>query len=67
MKSCKVLDCTLRDGAYVLNFRFNESDTRAIAEALDSAGFRFIEVALHGRGDDGVDSAIKYDFSGLFG
>jgi len=49
MKSCKVLDCTLRDGAYVLDFQFTESDTRAIAEALDSAGFRFIEVG-HGLG-----------------
>lgn len=49
MKTCKLLDCTLRDGSYVLDFQFTEGDTRAIAEALDSTGFRYIEVG-HGLG-----------------
>jgi 4-hydroxy-2-oxovalerate aldolase len=45
----QLLDCTLRDGSYAINFRFTAADTAKIAGALDRAGFRLIEVG-HGVG-----------------
>ncbi|MBF0341304.1 MAG: 4-hydroxy-2-oxovalerate aldolase [Magnetococcales bacterium] len=45
----KILECTLRDGSYVINFRFTARQTRALAQALDQAGFPLIEVG-HGVG-----------------
>jgi len=49
MKRTKILDCTLRDGSYALDFRFTEADTERIGSALDKAGFAYIEVG-HGIG-----------------
>lgn len=43
------LDCTLRDGSYVINFNFTKSDTKNIVSALDAAGVNYIEVG-HGIG-----------------
>lgn len=48
-KSPKILDCTLRDGSYVIKFQFTAEDTRDISEALDELGFPYIEVG-HGIG-----------------
>jgi 4-hydroxy-2-oxovalerate aldolase len=45
----RILDTTLRDGSYVINFQFTARDTAIIAEKLDEAGFEFIEVG-HGVG-----------------
>ncbi|EBA14540.1 4-hydroxy-2-ketovalerate aldolase [Roseobacter sp. SK209-2-6] len=45
----KVLDCTLRDGSYVIDFQFTSADTESIGGALDQAGFPYIEVG-HGVG-----------------
>ncbi|KZM50142.1 4-hydroxy-2-oxovalerate aldolase [Labrenzia sp. OB1] len=45
----KLLDTTLRDGSYVINFQFSVDDTRQIARELDEAGIDFIEVG-HGVG-----------------
>lgn len=45
----KLLECTLRDGSYVLDFQFTEADTESIGGALDHAGFPYIEVG-HGVG-----------------
>lgn len=45
----EILDCTLRDGSYVIDFQFTAEDTALIASALESAGIRLIEVA-HGLG-----------------
>jgi 4-hydroxy-2-oxovalerate aldolase len=45
----RILDCTLRDGSYAINFQFTASDTFNIARALDSAGIELIEVG-HGVG-----------------
>ncbi len=44
-----LLDCTLRDGSYALDFQFSASDTRRIAAALDVAAIPYIEVG-HGIG-----------------
>lgn len=45
----KILECTLRDGSYAINFQFTASDTALICEALEKAGFDMIEVG-HGVG-----------------
>lgn len=45
----KFLECTLRDGSYVIDFQFSKKDTESIGMALDQAGFPYIEVG-HGIG-----------------
>jgi 4-hydroxy-2-oxovalerate aldolase len=45
----KILDTTLRDGSYVVNFGFTAEQTTRIAAALDDAGIDMIEVG-HGVG-----------------
>jgi len=49
MKHVNVLDNTLRDGSYAVNFSFTASDTAAICTALEQAGVAYIEVG-HGAG-----------------
>lgn len=48
-ETLKILDTTLRDGSYVINFQFSTQDTRLIADELDQAGIPLIEVG-HGVG-----------------
>ena len=45
----QILDCTLRDGSYVIDFQFTSYDTENIARELDDLGFPLIEVG-HGVG-----------------
>ena len=45
----RILDTTLRDGSYVINFQFTARDTAIIAGKLDEAGFELIEIG-HGVG-----------------
>ena len=45
----QLLDCTLRDGSYAVNFQFTRRDTSRLCEALDRAGVPLIEVG-HGMG-----------------
>ncbi len=49
IKPPQILDTTLRDGSYVINFQFTERDTAIIAGKLDEAGFELIEIG-HGVG-----------------
>ena len=49
MKRPRLLDTTLRDGSYVIDFQFTARDTAIIAAQLDDAGFELIEVG-HGVG-----------------
>lgn len=44
-----ILEVTLRDGSYLIDFQFTAEDTRTIAAALESVGFRWIEIG-HGLG-----------------
>ncbi len=44
-----ILDCTLRDGSYVIDFQFTKEDTGKITGSLEEAGFAYIEVG-HGVG-----------------
>jgi len=55
----KILDTTLRDGSYVIDFQFSAKDTSLIAAKLDDANIPFIEVG-HGLGmNAGTRSNIK--------
>ena len=44
-----VLDTTLRDGSYTIDFGFTANDTARICAGLEAAGFRYIEIG-HGIG-----------------
>ena len=45
----KILETTLRDGSYAVDFKFTPKDTATIASALEQIGFELIEVG-HGLG-----------------
>jgi 4-hydroxy-2-oxovalerate aldolase len=49
MSHVHVLDTTLRDGSYAVDFRFTGADTASFCGGLEAAGFRFIEIG-HGSG-----------------
>ena len=51
-KKITVLDCTLRDGSYAIDYQFSQEDTARICEALEGAGVKFIEIG-HGVGMNG--------------
>lgn len=64
MKRVNVLDNTLRDGSYAIDFSFTAADTAAICGELEAAGVRYIEVG-HGAGlgatARGIDPAAASD------
>ena len=45
----QILECTLRDGSYAIDFQFTAKDTAIIASALENAGCYLIEIG-HGLG-----------------
>ncbi len=49
LKIPNLLDCTLRDGSYAINFQFTSEDTSVICQALEGAGVDWIEIG-HGVG-----------------
>ncbi|MFA6262982.1 MAG: 4-hydroxy-2-oxovalerate aldolase [Candidatus Babeliales bacterium] len=49
MKRVKILETTLRDGSYAINFSFTIKDTALICRELEAAGLEFIEIG-HGVG-----------------
>lgn len=49
MTRIEILECTLRDGSYAIDYQFTVEDTAIIASGLENAGFRMIEVG-HGIG-----------------
>lgn len=44
-----ILDCTIRDGSYAIDFKFTAADTALVAALLDEAGTQYIEIG-HGLG-----------------
>jgi len=62
--SLQLMEVTLRDGSYVINFQFTANDTAMIAAALEAAGFDLIEVG-HGIGlgasERGMGQAAETD------
>jgi len=59
-----LLECTLRDGSYAIDYQFSVEDTEKIARGLSGAGFRWIEVG-HGVGlggsEKGFGQALESD------
>lgn len=49
MKKVTLLEATLRDGSYAVNYSFTSADTAIICKELENAGFEYIEVG-HGSG-----------------
>lgn len=49
MKKVDILETTLRDGSYAINFSFTSSDTYFLCKSLENAGVQYIEVG-HGVG-----------------
>jgi 4-hydroxy-2-oxovalerate aldolase len=45
----ELMECTLRDGSYAIDFKFTERDTEVLAGVLAALGFKYIEVG-HGFG-----------------
>lgn len=39
----EILDCTIRDGSYVINGQWSREDVAGITKALSEAGFKYIE------------------------
>jgi 4-hydroxy 2-oxovalerate aldolase len=48
-KKINILECTLRDGSYVIDYQFTMEDAYIICLGLARAGFKFIEIG-HGLG-----------------
>lgn len=48
-QSVDILDCTLRDGSYLIDYQFTAEDTYIICLGLRRAGFKLIEIG-HGTG-----------------
>ena len=54
----QIMDVTLRDGSYAINFQFSEYETERICADLARAGFRYIEIGhglgMNASGENGV-------------
>ena len=46
MNNVKILDCTLRDGGYVNDWRFEDEVAKSIVSSIDDAGCEYIEVGF---------------------
>ncbi len=59
-----VLECTLRDGSYAIDYTFTAEHTRKICKALQDCGFKQIEIG-HGTGigstENGPEPAVESD------
>jgi len=48
MKKVKILDCTIRDGGYLNNWRFEKKMVKELYRALSRAGVDYIEIGFRG-------------------
>ncbi len=56
-RNIQILECTLRDGSYAIDYQFTAEDTAIIAAGLEQAGFSLIEIG-HGLGLNASSPAI---------
>lgn len=54
----EIMEVTLRDGSYVIDFQFTAEDTANMVAALAAVGFRWIEVG-HGLGLNAQDKGLR--------
>jgi isopropylmalate/homocitrate/citramalate synthase len=54
MNDIKIMETTLRDGSYAVDFSFTCADTSIICQEIENSGFEFIEIG-HGVGLSGSD------------
>lgn len=54
-KEIKIMDVTLRDGSYAINFQFSQYDTEVICKSLENSNIDYIELG-HGMGLDASTS-----------
>lgn len=54
MTKINILDCTIRDGSYAVDYQFTLRDVIIIGSALEKAGFQYIEIG-HGVGFRGSE------------
>ncbi len=54
----KLMDCTLRDGSYAVDFQFTAKFTASLSKVLDDLGFDYIEVG-HGIGIGASDKVRR--------
>lgn len=59
MKKIKLLDCTLRDGAYIVNSMFGDAAIKGIISSLDNAGVEIIECGWL-KNDEHVEGSSFY-------
>jgi 4-hydroxy 2-oxovalerate aldolase len=45
----QIMDCTIRDGSYAIDFKFTAADTALVVGLLDEAGLPYVEIG-HGLG-----------------
>ncbi|MEV4611545.1 hypothetical protein AB0K43_02935 [Kitasatospora sp. NPDC049258] len=54
----EILDCTLRDGSYAVDFTFTEGTIRNVLTGLEGSGVRFVELG-HGMGLNAAGRASR--------
>ena len=58
MKKIRILDCTLRDGGYINNWKFGYENIKDTVQRLIQAGIDIIEVGyLSSKGDFSADES----------
>lgn len=64
VRKIKLLETTIRDGSYAINFSFTSADVAVICSQLEDAGFEYIEIG-HGVGlnasNKGYGQAVQTD------
>src|SRR3972149_910246 len=48
VSSFKILDCTIRDGGYINNWKFDKKLVREVYRALSKSGVNFVEIGYRG-------------------
>jgi len=56
-KKVNIIETTLRDGSYAVNFSFTSTDTSQICASLENVGFEYIEIG-HGVGLNAANSGF---------
>lgn len=64
MKNIQLLDCTLRDGGYVNDWRFGKRNIQTIMQKIVNAGIETIECGYLSTKDSGSEDSARYSSIG---